>query len=71
MMRCAFALLLVLASPVFAQTAPDRIAAQIGTLYIQGQQQQDQISNLSDQLAKALARVKELEAKDRPPEEKK
>jgi hypothetical protein len=43
--------------------AADRIAAQIGSLFIQVQQQQDMITSLQGELAKAQARVKELEAK--------
>lgn len=41
--------------------AGDRIAHQLGQLFIQVQQQQDQMQALQDQLAKAQARVKELE----------
>jgi peptidoglycan hydrolase CwlO-like protein len=58
--------LILLASPAVAQqqpTAPERIAAQIGNFYIQIQNQQDTIAALQAELAKAQARVKELEAK--------
>lgn len=53
-------------SPALGQqqsTASDRIAAQIGSLVIQVEQQRDQIAALQDQLAKAQARIKELEPK--------
>lgn len=72
MIRLALALSLLLATPALAQqqAAPDRIANQIGTFFIQVQQQQDTITMLQAELTKALARIKELEAKDKPPEEK-
>jgi len=62
----------LLASPAVAQQAQlpaaDRIAMQIGALIIQTQQQQDQITSLQDRLAKAQARISELEPKPAKPE---
>lgn len=61
----------IAASPALAQQQPaavDRIAAQIGACIIQAEQQRDQMAALQDQLAKAQARIRELEPK---PEDKK
>lgn len=64
---------LVAASPAFAQqqsTATERIATQIGQLVLQIEQQRDQIASLQDRLAKANARIKDLEGrKSEKPEE--
>ena len=63
MKKTVFALA-ILASPAFAQqqpTAADRIAATIGALTIQMEQQRDEISRLQAELAKAQARIKETE----------
>lgn len=71
-MKKALIALLLAATPALAQQQPpnaaDRIATQLGQLFIQNQQQLDQIAQLTDQLAKAQARIKELEAAAKKPE---
>lgn len=67
-------LAIVAAAPAMAQQqsqhAPERIAAQIGSMFIQIEQQRDQIASLQDRLAKANARIKDLEGrKSEKPEE--
>jgi len=71
-MKTAIILVAILmASPSFAQqqTAAERIASELGRQFIQNQNNQDVIASLQDQLAKAQARIKELEARTEPKKE--
>lgn len=57
---------LLASSPAFAdppQTAEQRIATQLGNLMILNASQAEKIEQLQGQIAVALARVKELEAR--------
>ena len=74
MKKLLVVLALIIASPAIAQHQPADVRAaaelgsQIGAMALKIHQQQDQITLLQDQLAKAQARIKELEPK--PPEER-
>lgn len=64
-MKRLAALLLLAASPAFAQqqpTAIDRVSGSLGQCISAAEQKVDQIAELQKQLAAAQARVKELES---------
>lgn len=64
------AVFLLAVGDAFAQDASSRIALTIGQLTIQVHQQQDQIMDLEMKLAKAQARIKQLEEAAKPKESK-